>query len=281
MVPGSTGQRSHASCTGSRACRASTGPSKPVPVSALWLHTITGRGKGGVSARSSGLRAPRPPAEQPTTIASSLAIGKRQHGAAIDAQAGVYRGELGGTGGELQALAQPEAEEASAHEAVAEKRQHPVLQRVGEVDQHVAAEHQLRLAEHLVGDQVVVGEADVASQAWVELDEHVARAVVVGQRMATAGLEVVARRGLRCADRVDALLRAPMGGRVVIGRVDLAALVEPFLLQQDGERVHLLSARAARETPAGRGTYPRLAPTTPRAPRTRIPVRAAAGLSAR
>ena len=46
-------------------------------------------------------------------------------------------------------------------------------------------------------------------------------------------------------ERKDAVLGALQHGLVDVGRVDAAAVVEPFLLQQDGHRVDLFAGRTA------------------------------------
>ena len=39
----------------------------------------------------------------------------------------------------------------------------------GEVDQHVAAQDQLRFAEHAIADQVVIGEGDPLLQPFIQI----------------------------------------------------------------------------------------------------------------
>ena len=81
---------------------------------------------------------------------------------------------------------------AAAYQTVAKQRQRAVLQRVGKVDQHIAAQHQMRFAEYLVDHEIVIGERDVAAQSFVQPDEIVAGTVVAGQRQAAAGFQIVA-----------------------------------------------------------------------------------------
>ena len=87
-----------------------------------------------------------------------------------------------GMGREAQRLLRADAEEAAPAQRVAEQPDRAILQLPVEVDQHVAARHQLDLGEHAVGRQAVVGEDDVPLQALVEHGPAVARRVVVRQR---------------------------------------------------------------------------------------------------
>ena len=70
--------------------------------------------------------------------------------------------------------------------------------------------------------------------------------VVVGERPRPAGGEVVGGVLLHDVERKDPLARLPQHHLVHVGRVDAAAVVQPFLLQQNRQRVDLFAGRAAR-----------------------------------
>src|SRR6201991_5329914 len=127
--------------------------------------------------------------------------------------------------GEIDVLPRAEAEETATHEAVAEQSKGPVLQGVAEVDQHVPAEDEMCLAEYFVGHQVMVEEGDVAAQSLVDLDEVVARAVVVAEGMLSTGLEVIARPVAGVARGIDAFARGGERRIVEIGGIDVRAVV--------------------------------------------------------
>ena len=215
-MPGSAGWRSPASATGSREGRASVCTSRPSSSAPRWMTTTTG------TARSSRSRASR------NDSAFSPAGRAADHHRAAAAGSGHRRvsrppgsARRAGRCGPLRRASRTRRHSAAKamlsllpstrypppDQAVAEQPEHPVLKRVGEVDQHVAAEDQVRFAEHAVGNQVVVGEGDVALEPFIELQVLVARMPVVGQRMLAAGSEIVLRPDPRLGDREDALRR--------------------------------------------------------------------------
>lgn len=152
--------------------------------------------------------------------------------------------EIGRQRREVDVLARSEAEEAATDETVAKQSECSVLQGIAEVDQHIAAKDEMRLAEHDVGDEVVVEEGDVAPQPLVELDEIVAGAVVIAEGAFATGFEVVARPVACVARGVDAFAGRRQCGVVEVGGVDPRALVESLLFEQDRQRIDFLPLRA-------------------------------------
>src|SRR5580658_7831857 len=151
MTPPRIGARSRASSTGSVACLASNSQSMSTVAEPVWQHTAMGCGSTGSIAANSDSSAVSPPAEQPMTMAwgattSFLPCAARTE--AIDAASRIHWREVGGRRREIQALARTQAKETAAHKTVAEQRQRSVLQGIGEVDEHVAAQHEVRFAEH-------------------------------------------------------------------------------------------------------------------------------------
>src|SRR5205085_6639279 len=69
---------------------------------------------------------------------------------------------------ERDRLPAAEAEDAGGAEAVAEQLDDAVLQRDVEVDEHVAADDEVEVAEGAVGGEVVLGEDDIPQQVGVE-----------------------------------------------------------------------------------------------------------------
>src|SRR3546814_3632948 len=64
-------------------------------------------------------------------------------------------GECRGMAGEAQRLLGAETQIAAAYEAVTKQRDRTLLQWRAKVDQHVAAQDQLRFAEDRIGNQIV------------------------------------------------------------------------------------------------------------------------------
>ena len=155
--------------------------------------------------------------------------------------------------GEHQALPRPEREEAAPHERLGEEAERAVLQRTIEVDEHVPARHQLHLREDVVGREAVIGEDHVLAQAAVERHLAVGGGVVVGERRGPARLLVGMAHGRRAIDGVDARLGGAERGVVDVGRVEDGAVEEPFLGEEDRERVDLLAGRAPGDPDLERG----------------------------
>src|SRR6185312_5081949 len=133
-MPPRTGSRSQASITGKVLCCASRSHMEWGLLLAVWLHTITDAGSRWSSAPSSSASALGPPAEQPMTMASMAGmIGGYRLGSAEQAQRAVQGNEITRGGRQCQALAHAEAQEAARHQAVAEHRQHVILQCVRKV----------------------------------------------------------------------------------------------------------------------------------------------------
>src|SRR5690606_3685477 len=155
------------------------------------------------------------------------------HHAAVDPRLGYNRNEIGGCRGELDVLAAAYAPESPADEAVPEYPEHVILELVVEVDQDVAAKDEVRLTEHPVADQVVVGEGNACLQRLVHLYELVSRMVIVRQRAGTTALLVIARVEFCLPGGKDAVLGPRQRHVVEVGGVDVAAVIKPRLLEED------------------------------------------------
>src|SRR3546814_1923497 len=84
--------------------------------------------------------------------------------------------------GEAQRLLGAETQIAAAYEAVTKQRDRTLLQWRAKVDQHVAAQDQLRFAEDRIGNQIVRREDHIATPRFVEFDMTVTRMEIIGQR---------------------------------------------------------------------------------------------------
>src|ERR1700761_548662 len=117
----------------------------------------------------------RPPAEQPITMARGEVMSALV-AQLVDAQLCIHGGEVARGWCKVDAFANAKAKKTTTAQAVTEQVECTVLQSVAEVDQHIAAQHQVCFAEYVVSDQIVVGENHVAAQAFVKLDQLIARA---------------------------------------------------------------------------------------------------------
>src|SRR5436305_1769855 len=100
-------------------------------------------------------------------------------------------GERAGMRGEAQILLRAKPQETAAHQALPEQAERTVLQRPIEIDQHVAAGDEMRLGEHLVAREIVLGEHRPGAQALVEHGAAIARRIMVRQRSPAARGAVV------------------------------------------------------------------------------------------
>ncbi len=87
-------------------------------------------------------------------------------------------------------------------------------------------------------------ENDVPPQRFANGDPPVCARAVVLEASLAAGLCVVAGEGRCLAFRVHAFASLLEGAPAHVGRVDLRAIVEAFLREQDRRRVHLLAGGA-------------------------------------
>ena len=138
-------------------------------------------------------------------------------------------------------LAGPQEQIAAGLEAEVEQGQRLLLGRGLEVDEQVAAAHQVQAGEGRVADDVVTGE-----------HHHLAQLLADAEPVALAGEVPLVAAGADMAERVavvDADAGALQGLGVDIGGEDLgaraAAAPDHGLVQEDGERVHLLAGGAA------------------------------------
>src|SRR5687768_758690 len=90
-------------------------------------------------------------------------------------------------------LLRPQGQEAEADQALIEQPVHAVLEIPVEVDEDVAAQHDVELVEGSVGHQVVLREVDVAPQRPVEHRAVVHGGVEAGEGPAAAAAQVVRR----------------------------------------------------------------------------------------
>ncbi|MNV61112.1 hypothetical protein D3C71_1536060 [compost metagenome] len=128
-----------------------------------------------------------------------------------------------------------------------------VLQGPLEIDQHVAAGHQVDFGEHGIGGQTVVGEHDVALQAAIEHHAAVAAAVVIRERAGATGRQVVAAELRQPVQRE----RTGFGGLqrfgIDVGGVDDRPVQQAFLVQQDRQRPHFFAGTAPGNPQLDRG----------------------------
>ena len=94
---------------------------------------------------------------------------------------------------EAERLFVAEAQHSPLRQAVVEEVVHPRLERGVEVDHHIAAQDRVELVERRIGDEVVLGEDEVALQRASDDRMIVSRGVVVGKIPFPASLLVVAR----------------------------------------------------------------------------------------
>src|SRR5581483_6993815 len=160
--------------------------------------------------------------------------------------------------GEANRLPVAEAKGAKAVEAFVEEAVDPVLQRAVEIDQHVAAQDHVKLVEAAVLGEVVLRPDDVLSERGVEERAVVGGDVVLRERARPAGADVVVRVLLHAFQRIHALTGVLEHELVDVGRVDARAVVEAVLGEQDRERVHLLTRRAAGDPDPREGIRPQL-----------------------
>ena len=104
--------------------------------------------------------------------------------------------------------------------------------------------HDVELVEGAVAHQVVLGKDDVAPERRVEDRAVVHRGVEAGKGAPAAAADVVGGVLAHPAQRHLARGRLLQHRFVHVGGVDLAPVVEPLLLQHDGEGVGLLAGRA-------------------------------------
>src|SRR3546814_19496488 len=90
-------------------------------------------------------------------------------------------GECRGMAGEAQRLLGAETQIAAAYEAVTKQRDRTLLQWRAKVDQHVAAQDQLRFAEERIGNQIVRREDHLATQRFVGFDMTNRKGIVLGR----------------------------------------------------------------------------------------------------
>ena len=158
--------------------------------------------------------------------------------------------------GEADRFLLAEREDAEHGQALVEQPVHVLLQRLGEVDHHVAAGDHVKLVERGVGGEVVLREDDLVHERPGEARSVVARDVVLGERARPAGADVVLRVLLHLVEREDAEPGDVDHGLVDVGRVDAHAIREALLGEQDRERVDLLAGRAAGDPEPGEGIAP-------------------------
>src|ERR1700733_11710549 len=92
---------------------------------------------------------------------------------------------------ETQRLFQTEAEEPPATERITKDADGAILKLLFEIDEDVAARHQMNLGEHRVRRQAVIGEENRPLQGSIEHCRGVARRVVTRKRRFSAGGLVV------------------------------------------------------------------------------------------
>jgi hypothetical protein len=156
-------------------------------------------------------------------------------------------------GAERHGLLLAQGQDPETGQAVVEETVDLVLQRLVEVDEHVAAHHHVELVERAVGHQVVLGEHDVGGQGGVEAGAVVGGHVVLGKGARSARGQVVLGVLPHLLQREDAVAGPGQHRLVDVGGVDAGALQQPLLGQQDGERERLLAGGAARVPDAEEG----------------------------
>src|SRR5207248_5234186 len=124
-----------------------------------------------------------------------------------------------------------EAEGAKAGETVVEEAVDPGLERPVEVDEDVAAEDDLKLVEAAVLGEVVLGPDDVLAKVGVEERAVVGSHVVLGERAAAPGPDVVVGVLLHPVERIDACARLLEYELVDVGGVDAGPVVETVLAE--------------------------------------------------
>src|SRR5262249_49913621 len=107
-------------------------------------------------------------------------------------------------------LAAAEAQESSRAEAFRDLVHHAVFQVAPEIDENVAAEDDLHLAEGVIGNEVVVAEEDVFWKRSSHREVIVGLGVVRRKRRRASGAVVAFREGLEQVGAVHALLRRSM-----------------------------------------------------------------------
>src|SRR5947207_4419151 len=155
-----------------------------------------GRSYSGGNVATSPRRAASPPHDVPTTTTRYATVadpGSSSPDFAVDLFCGIESLVAGFVSRELQRLLAAQAEHAKPHEAVIKERVHAVLQILVEIDEHVATEDHVELAERPVRDEVVLRVHDVAHETLVEERAVVLRRVVLGERAHPARPDVVLR----------------------------------------------------------------------------------------
>src|SRR5947209_20220638 len=138
-----------------------------------WAIAIGGSKSSG-SAASTRSSATRPPQEAPMTT-SSYRISVHL---AVELLLRVELRVAVLLAAEADRLLAAEREDAERLEALVEERLDAVLERLAEIDHHVAADDQVELVEGAVRDEVVLGEHDVVDQRAVEAGGVAVSAVV-------------------------------------------------------------------------------------------------------
>src|SRR5688572_11659273 len=145
---------------------------------------------------------------------------------------------------EPQRFLAPEREVPVHGKRLVEELVDTLLQVPVEVDEHVATKNDVALREGAIGDEVVLGEDDVAHEPRSEQRAVVHRGVVLAERARAPGAQVVLRVLLHAVEREDAFLRLLDDDLVDVGRVDPRPVVEVLLFEEDRHGIRLLPGRA-------------------------------------
>src|ERR1700742_4291648 len=84
--------------------------------------------------------------------------------------------------GKAQALLAAETEKPAPHERIAEEAERAILQRAIEIDQHIAARHQMRFEKHAVRRETMIREHDARLERLRELRRAIRRVIIVRER---------------------------------------------------------------------------------------------------
>src|SRR3569623_763700 len=106
-----------------------------------------------------------------------------------------------------QRLFRADTEETYTAQRFPEQTYRPILQLAVEINEHVAAGHQLHLREHTVGGETMVRKHDVLSKRLVEHRPAVGGSVIVGQRYARTRAVMIVGEAGDALELVDAGLR--------------------------------------------------------------------------
>src|SRR6476659_2490267 len=124
-----------------------------------------------------------------------------------------------------------ECEDAERGQAVVEKCEHSRLESFVEVNENVAAENDVELAERSIRDEIVLRENDVLRETRRKQRAVVFRYVVIRERALTTGGDVVLRVLLHSIERKDSRFCFLKHDFIDVCRINARPLVKPLLFQ--------------------------------------------------